>query len=69
MKVYRLFENKDKFINRNSNLTDEQKTEIKDTLKRYSYLEGNVDWNKSDTFTYEDFKNLILDKVKTSKTS
>ena len=36
MKVYRLFENKDKFINRNSNLTDEQKTEIKDTLKRYS---------------------------------
>ena len=50
MKVYRLFENKDKYINRNSNLTDDQKEEIKNTLKRYSYLEGNVDWNKSDTF-------------------
>ena len=69
MKVYRLFENKDKYINRNSNLTDDQKEEIKNTLKKYSYLEGNVDWNKSDTFKYEDFKNLILDKVKTSKTS
>ena len=69
MKVYRLFENKDKFINRNPNLTDEQKKEIKDTLNRYSYLEGTVDWNKSDKFTYEDFKSMILDKAKTSKTS
>ena len=43
MRIYRLLENKDKFINRNPNLTDEQKKEIKDTLKRYSYLEGTVD--------------------------
>ncbi len=58
-----------RIYNRNPNLTDEQKKEIKDTLNRYSYLEGTVDWNKSDKFTYEDFKSMILDKVKTSKTS
>ena len=69
MRIYRLLENKDKFINRNPNLTDEQKKEIKDTLNRYSYLEGTVDWNKSDKSTYEDFKSMILDKAKTSKTS
>ena len=69
MRIYRLLENKDKFINRNPNLTDEQKKEIKDTLNRYSYLEGTIDWNKSDKFTYEDFKSMILDKAKTSKTS
>lgn len=69
MRLYKLLENKDKFINKNLNLNDEQKKEIKDTLKRYSYLESTVDWNKSDKFTYEDFKSMILDRVKTSKTS
>ena len=69
MKVYRLFENKDKYINRNSNLTDDQKEEIKNTLKKYSYLEGNVDWNKSDTFKYEvvdNFDFVIEEKGNTS---
>lgn len=69
MRIYRLFENKDKFINKNPNLSDEQKAEIKDTLKKYSYLEGKVDWNKSDSLTYEDFKTLILDNVKTSNSA
>lgn len=69
MRIYRLFENKDKFINRNSNLSDEQKEEIKDALKKYSYLEGKVDWNKSDSLTYEDFKSLILDNINTSKSA
>ena len=38
MRIYRLLENKDKFINRNPNLTDEQKKEIKDTLNRTDSL-------------------------------
>ena len=59
----RLYEKKDHLIKKNSNLTDEQKSEIIAVLNKYPNLEGNIDWNKSSSLTYEDFKLHILDNA------
>ena len=59
----RLYEKKDHLIKRNPNLTDSQKSEIIAVLNKYPNLEGNIDWNKSNNLTYEDFKLHILDNA------
>ena len=59
----RLYEKKDHLIKRNPNLTDAQKSEIIAVLNKYPNLEGNIDWNKSNNLTYEDFKFYILDNA------
>ena len=59
----RLYEKKDHLIRRNPNLTDAQKSEIIAILNKYPNLEGNIDWNKSSSLTYEDFKLYILDNA------
>ena len=59
----RLYEKKDHWIRRNPNLTDAQKSEIIAVLNKYPNLEGNIDWNKSNSLTYEDFKTHILDNA------
>ena len=59
----RLYEKKDHLIKKNPNLTDEQKSEIIAVLNKYPNLEGNIDWNKSNSLTYEDFKSYILDNA------
>ena len=63
----RLYERKDHLIRRNPNLTDEQKSEIIAVLNRYPNLEGNIDWNTSNSLTYRDFKSRILDNAGKSK--
>ena len=59
----KLYEKKDHLIKRNPNLTDEQKSEIIAVLNKYPNLEGNIEWNKSNNLTYEDFKLYILDNA------
>ncbi len=59
----RLYEKKDHLIKKNPNLTNEQKSEIIAVLNQYPNLEGNIDWNKSNSLTYEDFKIHILDNA------
>ena len=59
----RIYEKKDHLIKRNPNLTDAQKSEIIAVLNKYPNLEGNIDWNKSNNLTYEDFKLHILDNA------
>lgn len=51
--------NKDRFIDRNSNLTYEQAQEIKDFFNAHTDAENIIDWNTSDRLTYDDFKNAI----------
>ena len=63
----RLYEKKDHLIRKNPNLTEEQKQEIIEVLNKYPNLENNVDWNKNKYLTYEDFKELILDKAGKSR--
>ena len=63
----RLYEKKDNLIRKNPNLTEEQKQEIIEVLNKYPNLENNVDWNKNKYLTYEDFKELILDKAGKSR--
>ena len=63
----RLYEKKDNLIKKNPNLTDGQKQEIIEVLNKYPNLENNVDWNKNKYLTYEDFKELILDKAGKSR--
>ena len=67
--VIKLYEAKDSYIDRNPNLTDDQKTEIKDFFKKYSNLENIIkDWYTArDKWEYEDFYNVMkpyLDKAK-----
>lgn len=66
--MYILNENKDRFIDKNPNLTDEQKQQVKDLLKKYPYLESKAgDWQKSGSWTWDDFQKLF-DLVTQSKT-
>ena len=58
---------KDRFIDKNTNLSDEQKEEIKAFFKKYANLDGLIkDWQKAqNTYEYEDFYNIMkpyLDK-------
>lgn len=59
----KLYEKKDHLIRKNPNLTEEQKLEIINVLNKYPNLEKNIDWNKNNSLTYEDFKLSILDKA------
>ena len=55
----RLYEKKDHLINRNPNLTDEQKQEIIELLGKHPSYENKIDWNKSNSLTYEDFMSVL----------
>ena len=55
----RFLENKDRFIDKNSNLDQMQKQIAKDFFKRHPASESQIDWNKSATLTYKDFENKI----------
>jgi hypothetical protein len=54
-------ENKDRFIDKNSNLDPMQKQIAKDFFKNHPASESQVDWNKSDTLTYKDFEKIFND--------
>ena len=55
----RLYEKKDHLINKNRNLTSEQKVEIIEILGRHHSYENKIDWNKSNFLTYEDFLKVL----------
>jgi hypothetical protein len=57
----RFLENKDRFIDKNSNLDQMQKQIAKDFFKRHPASESQVDWNKSATLTYKDFEKIFDD--------
>ena len=55
----RFYEKKDHLIRRNPNLTDGQKQEIIELLGRHPSYENKIDWNKSNSLTYEDFLKVL----------
>ena len=55
----RLYEKKDHLIKRNPNLTDREKQEIIELLGKHPSYENRVDWNKSNSLTYEDFMSVL----------
>ena len=55
----RLYEKKDHLIKRNPNLIDEEKQEIIEVLGRHPSYENKIDWNKSNSLTYEDFMSVL----------
>ena len=55
----RFYEKKDHLIRRNSNLTDEEKQEIIEVLTKHPSYENKIDWNKSNSLTYEDFLSVL----------
>lgn len=59
---FQLFENKDRFIDK-LDLTDDQKTRIKDFFRKYPNLESKIDWNRKN-LTFEDFQALLVTEGK-----
>ena len=57
--MIRLYEKKDHLIKRNPNLTDEQKQEIIEVLGKHPSYENKIDWNKSNSLTYEEFLEVL----------
>ena len=57
--MIKLYEKKDHLIKRNPNLTDEQKQEIIELLEKHPSYENKIDWNKSNSLTYEDFLEVL----------
>ena len=55
----RFYEKKDHLIRRNPNLTDEQKQEIIEVLGKHPSYENKIDWNRSNSLTYEDFLEVL----------
>ena len=55
----RLYEKKDHLIRRNPNLTDGEKQEIIELLGKHPSYENKIDWNKSNSLTYEDFLSIL----------
>ena len=55
----RFYEKKDHLIRRNPNLKDEEKQEIIEVLGRHPSYENKIDWNKSNSLTYEDFLSVL----------
>ena len=55
----RFYEKKDHLIRRNPNLTDEQKQEIIELLGKHPSYENKIDWNKSNSLTYNDFLSIL----------
>ena len=54
-----LYEKKDHLIRRNPNLTDGEKQEIIELLGKHPSYENKIDWNKSNSLTYEDFLSIL----------
>ncbi len=59
----RLDEDKSRFIDRNDNLDDEQKEEIKDFFARHPNYENRIDWNRKN-LEYKDFEGLLSSEGK-----
>ena len=55
----RFYEKKDHLIRRNPNLTDGEKQEIIELLGKHPSYENKIDWNKSNSLTYEDFLSVL----------
>ena len=55
----RFYEKKDHLSKRNPNLTDVQKQEIIELLGKHPSYENKIDWNKSNSLTYEDFLEVL----------
>ena len=55
----RLYEKKDHLIMRSPKLTDDEKQEIIELLGRHPSYENKIDWNKSNSLTYEDFLSVL----------
>ena len=55
----RLYEKKDHLIRRNPKLTDGEKQEIIELLGKHPSYENKIDWNKSNSLTYEDFMSVL----------
>ena len=55
----RLYEKKDHLIMRNPKLTDDEKQEIIRLLTQHPSYENKIDWNKSNSLTYEDFIKVL----------
>ena len=55
----RLYEKKDHLIRRNPNLKDDEKQEIIKLLGQHPSYENKIDWNKSNSLTYEDFLEVL----------
>ena len=55
----RIYEKKDHLIRRNPNLTDREKAEIIELLGKHPSYENKIDWNKSNSLTYEDFLSIL----------
>ena len=55
--ITRLLESKDHLIDK-LDLTDGQKTELKDFFKKHPNYESKIDWNNK-SLQYKDFANLL----------
>ena len=55
----RIYEKKDHLIMRNPKLTDGEKAEIIELLGKHPSYENKIDWNKSNSLTYEDFLSIL----------
>ena len=55
----RFYEKKDHLIKRNPNLTDGEKQEIIRLLTQHPSYENKIEWNKSNSLTYEDFLSVL----------
>ena len=55
----KLYEKKDHLIMRNPKLTDDEKAEIIELLGRHPSYENKIEWNKSNSLTYEDFLSVL----------
>ena len=55
----RFYEKKDHLIRRNPKLTDGEKQEIIELLGKHPSYENKIDWNKSNSLTYEDFLSIL----------
>ena len=55
----RFYEKKDHLIMRNPKLTDDEKQEIIRLLTKHPSYENKIDWNKSNSLTYEDFIKVL----------
>ena len=54
-----LYEKKDHLIMRNPKLTDREKVEIIELLGRHPSYENKIEWNKSNSLTYNDFLKVL----------
>ena len=54
-----LTEAKDRFINKNRNLSKEQKKELIDFFKTNRQAESDIDWNKSHKYSYDQFFDIM----------